>query len=99
MREEFANMLLLNTPVRQSLGSAPRFNDVQGSFGALAEAVTAKGSNLCDYLTAQYTLAPQCMICMEGASWSRTIHRFTGSPRRTERDADPLVAGVSTLEV
>ena len=48
-REDFARTLLLNAPVRQSLGPAMKFSDVQGSLAALAEALTADGSTLRDW--------------------------------------------------
>jgi serine protease AprX len=48
-REDFARALLLNTPVRQSLGSAPKFADVSGDLSALADALTANGSTLRDW--------------------------------------------------
>jgi serine protease AprX len=48
-REDFARLLVLNTPLRQSLGSAPKFADVSGDLAAIAEAATAKGSNLRDW--------------------------------------------------
>jgi serine protease AprX len=48
-REDFARLLVLNTPLRQSLGSAPKFSDVSGDLAAIAEAATAKGSNLRDW--------------------------------------------------
>jgi serine protease AprX len=50
-REDFARLLWLNTPVRQTLGATSRFTDVTGELAALAEAVTARGSNLRDYYT------------------------------------------------
>jgi serine protease AprX len=43
------NTLKLNTSLRQSLGATPKFSDVSGDLGALAEAATAKGSTLRDY--------------------------------------------------
>lgn len=48
-RQEFANLLVLNTPLRQSIASAPRFSDVSGDAARIAEAVTANGSTLRDY--------------------------------------------------
>ena len=48
-RAELARALVLNAPVRQSLGGAPRYTDVTGDLAAIAEAVTAKGSTLRDY--------------------------------------------------
>ncbi len=48
-RGDFAGLLFLNTPLRQSLGSTAKFTDVSGPLAAIAEAVTAKGSNLRDF--------------------------------------------------
>ncbi len=48
-REDFARSLVLNTPLRQSLSTAPKFTDVSGSLASIAEAVTAKGSTLRDW--------------------------------------------------
>jgi serine protease AprX len=48
-RGDLAWLLLLNTPVRQSLGSSPKFTDVSGDLAALAEALTANGSTLRDW--------------------------------------------------
>jgi serine protease AprX len=48
-RGEFAEILRINTLLRQSLVAAPRFSDVSGELGRIAEAVTAKGSTLRDY--------------------------------------------------
>ncbi len=48
-REDFARSLLLNTPLRQSVGATPKFTDVSGDLALIAEAVTAKGSTLRDY--------------------------------------------------
>jgi serine protease AprX len=48
-REDFARSLLLNTPVRQSVGATAKFTDVSGDLAKIAEALTAKGSTLRDY--------------------------------------------------
>ncbi|HZS04741.1 MAG TPA: S8 family serine peptidase [Blastocatellia bacterium] len=50
-RGDFARLLRLNTPLRQTLGAAPKFTDVSGELEAIAEAVTARGSTLRDYYT------------------------------------------------
>jgi serine protease AprX len=49
VRGDFAQLLYLNTPLRQSLGSAPKFTDVSPDLEPIAEAVTAKGSTLRDW--------------------------------------------------
>jgi serine protease AprX len=48
-REDFTRALALNTPLRQSLGAAPKFTDVSGDLEALAQSVTASGSTLRDW--------------------------------------------------
>jgi serine protease AprX len=48
-REDFARTLLLNTPVRQTVTAGPKFTDVSGDLGALAEALTTSGSTLRDW--------------------------------------------------
>lgn len=48
-RAMFAQSLALNTPLRQSIGTIPKFSDVSGDLARIAEAVTAKGSTLRDY--------------------------------------------------
>jgi serine protease AprX len=48
-REDFARLLVLNTALRQSLDATPKFSDVSGGLAAIAEAVTARGSNLRDW--------------------------------------------------
>lgn len=48
-REDLARSLTLNTSLRQSLGSNPRFSDVSGDLARIAEAVTARGSTLRDF--------------------------------------------------
>jgi serine protease AprX len=48
-RGDFARHLALNVPLRQSLADTPRFSDVSGDLGAIAEAVTAPGATLRDF--------------------------------------------------
>lgn len=48
-RVDFAQTLVLNTPLRQSLAAGPVFSDVTDSLEAIAEAVTANGSTLRDW--------------------------------------------------
>jgi serine protease AprX len=64
-RRDFAELLYLNTPLRQTLGSSQRFADVSPDFSALAEAVTASGSTLRDY-----TFAPSGMVSATGSTFS-----------------------------
>ena len=44
-----ARTLVLDTPLRQSLGASAKFGDVSGDLLRVAEAVTSKGSTLRDY--------------------------------------------------
>jgi serine protease AprX len=64
-RADFARALALNTPLRQSLASAPRFNDVSGDLEAIAEAVTASGSTLRDW-----NFKPAGMMSAQGQTFS-----------------------------
>jgi serine protease AprX len=64
-RRDFAEILYLNTPLRQTLGSSQKFADVDPNFSALAEAVTAAGSNLRDW-----NFAPAGMVSATGSAFS-----------------------------
>jgi len=48
-RGDFAQALVYNTELRQSLGAAAQYTDITGPQEAVAEAVTASGSTLRDY--------------------------------------------------
>jgi serine protease AprX len=48
-RADFAKSLMLNTNLRQTLGSSPKFTDVSGELARMAEAVTTKGATIRDY--------------------------------------------------
>src|SRR5262249_44614722 len=48
-REDFAEALYLNTPLRQWLAASPVFGDASNSPRGIIEAVTANGSTLRDY--------------------------------------------------
>jgi serine protease AprX len=64
-REDFARLLVINTALRQSLGAAPKFSDVSGELAAIAEAVTAKGSNLRDW-----NFGPSGMMSASGSTFN-----------------------------
>jgi serine protease AprX len=64
-RGDLARLLLLNTPVRQSLGSSAKFTDVSGDLAALAEALTANGSTLRDW-----NFAPSGVMSASGNSFN-----------------------------
>src|SRR5204863_2954415 len=55
----------LNVPLRQTLASTPRFTDVSGNLGAIAEAITAQGSTLRDY-----NFTPQGLVSANGATFN-----------------------------
>ena len=69
-RDDLAQMLYLNTPLRQSLGGAPKFFDVSGNSAAIAEAVTAKGSTLRDWYTSENSSAPAGMMSASGSTFN-----------------------------
>lgn len=81
-RADLALLLYLNTPLRQSLGATPRFGDLstipvtgigtgdQALSPAIAEAVTAKGSSLRDWYTAENALAPAGMMSASGSTFN-----------------------------
>jgi serine protease AprX len=68
-REDFARALALNTPLRQSLGSTPKFTDVSGDLEAIAEAVTANGSTLRDW-----NFKPAGMMSATGSLFNPTAN-------------------------
>jgi serine protease AprX len=72
-REDLARSLALNTNLRQALGSTPKFADVSGDLGRIAEAVTAKGSTLRDY-----DFVPAGMMSYSGTSFNPlgTVNRL-----------------------
>jgi serine protease AprX len=64
-RRDFAELLYLNTALRQTLGASQRFADVDSNLDALAEAVAASGSTLRDY-----TFAPAGMVSASDSSFN-----------------------------
>ena len=64
-REDLARSLVLNTSLRQSLGSTAKFTDVSGDLLRIAEAVTAKGSTLRDF-----DFVPTGMIGAAGSTFN-----------------------------
>ncbi len=48
-REDLARSMVLNSSLRQTLSSSPKFTDVTGDLARIAEAVTANGSTLRDF--------------------------------------------------
>lgn len=79
-RADLALLLYLNTPLRQSLNSTPRFTDlstdpIAGTSDlalseAIAEAVTARGSTLRDWYTAENSMAPAGMMSASGSTFN-----------------------------
>jgi serine protease AprX len=82
-REGFLRTLNINVPLRQLLAAAPRFADVSGELGALAEAATANGSTLRDY-----NFTPQGVMSAAGTSFN---------PNATVNRLDVAVAFVRAL--
>jgi len=66
-REAFANLLVLNTPLRQSLPEAPEFTDVSAELQPIAEAVTTNGSTLRDW-----NFEPAGMMSANGSAFDPT---------------------------
>jgi len=70
-RQDFAQTLVLDTALRQSLATTRRFTDTTAAFEPIAEAVTANGSTLRDY-----DFTPQGMISAAGTAFYPT-HNIT----------------------
>lgn len=66
-RKDFARLLALNTPIRQTLGATPRFTDVTGDVAAIAESITVNGSTLRDY-----NFTPQGLMSANGSTFNPT---------------------------
>jgi len=66
-REDFARTLLIDTPLRQSVGATAKFTDVSGDLSAIAQAVTANGSTLRDF-----DFTPKALLSASGASFNPT---------------------------
>jgi serine protease AprX len=66
-REDLARSLVLNTPMRQSIATTPKFSDVSGDLSRIAEGVTAKGSTLRDY-----SFVPAGMMSFSGNLFNPT---------------------------
>jgi serine protease AprX len=73
-REELARSLSLNTNLRQTLGSTPKFGDVSGDLLGIVEAATARGSSIRDY----------DFISTGMMSFSGTSFNSTGSVNRLD---------------
>lgn len=48
-REDLARALALNTPLRQTISTTPKFTNLSGDLARIVDAVTANGSTLRDY--------------------------------------------------
>lgn len=64
-REDFARTLLVNTPLRQTVGATARFTDVTGDLLNIAQAVTANGSTLRDF-----DFTPKALLSASGSSFN-----------------------------
>lgn len=72
-RGSFAQTLIFNTALRQSLASTPLYMDVTGPLEAIAEAVTANGSTLRDYdFTPTGVIAAQPPVFSPNGTVTRT---------------------------
>lgn len=69
-RADFARSLSLNVPLRQSLAGPPKFTDVSADIASIVEAITAKGSTLRDFLTAESLTAPLGLITSSGSTFN-----------------------------
>jgi serine protease AprX len=69
-REDFARALALNVPVRQTLGTTPKFADVSADFEPLAQAITSRGSTLRDFYTGESTSAPGGLLSADGGNFN-----------------------------
>jgi serine protease AprX len=68
-REDFARMLYMNTPLRQSPSATPKYVDVSPAFAPIAEAVTANGSTLRDW-----NFTPAGMVSTGGSTFNPTAN-------------------------
>lgn len=71
-RQDLAEILYMNTALRQTLAATPKFTDVDAVTNAIAEAASSKGSNLRDWYTAENSLAPAGMLSSTGSSFNST---------------------------
>ncbi|MFL6332731.1 MAG: S8 family serine peptidase [Pyrinomonadaceae bacterium] len=63
-REDFAQLLYLNTPLRQSPSPSPKYTDVSLNLAHIVEAVTANGSTLRDW-----SFQPAGMLATNGSTF------------------------------
>ena len=96
-REDLARSLVLNTPMRQSIATTPKFSDVSGDLARIAEAVTAKGSTLRDY-----NFVPFGMMSFSGNLFSPTgsVNRLdfaVALVRALGHDAEAMALAGSTV--
>src|SRR5581483_9793796 len=68
-RQDFAQTLVLDTALRQSLGATHEFTDTTAAFEPIAEAVAAYGSTLRDY-----TFTPKGMVAASGSAFHPTTN-------------------------
>ena len=69
-RADFARVLSLNAPLRQSLGATARFTDVSGDLASIAEAITTKGSTLRDFFTAESLSAGAGLMSADASTFN-----------------------------
>lgn len=66
-RGDLARSLALNTPLRQSISTSPKFGDVSGDLARIADAVTSSGSTIRDY-----DFASSGMMSFTGSTFNPT---------------------------
>lgn len=72
-RKDFVRSLVLNIPVRQTLGLTPKFTDITADTLRMAEALTANGSTLRDF-----NFVPKGVVSSAGSTFngSGTVNRL-----------------------
>jgi serine protease AprX len=98
-RDDFARLLYLNTPLRQSPSATPKYADVSADLAPIAEAVTANGSTLRDW---NYT--PLGMLPTNGPTFNPTgnvmrIETAVALVRALGLDAEAKAKAGSTVTV
>jgi len=68
-RDDFARLLYLNTPLRQSPSATQKYGDVTPDLAPIAEAVTANGSTLRDW-----DFGPAGMVAASGSAFNPTAN-------------------------
>jgi serine protease AprX len=96
-REDMARSLVLNTPLRQTLGGSPKFSDVSGDLERIAEAVTSKGSTLRDYNFVPNSLMSSTGNLFNPAGTVNRLDLAVAFVRALGHDADARALAGSTV--